>query len=229
VDSTDRSEVHRRVQPFAEAVADRGRDLDEMAFALSSVFQPDLDLIGCLASLDQLAASCPTPTRDGVISHLFGSGMFAGDRSDYHHWRNSCLDQVLAARRGMPISLAVVAIEVARRVGVQVVGIGLPGHFLVGDADDRTWFADPFHGRSGLNAEHCRELLLQAGVSRWSDRFLDPTPNRLIIARMLNNLKMSCERSGDVVRLALVMQARQAMSEFAAERDAARLALAPLN
>lgn len=234
VESTDRSEVQRRVQPFAEAVADPGRDLDEVAFALSAVLQPGLDVIGCLAALDQLAADCPTPTREGVMSYLFGSGrpgdgLFAGDRSEYHHWRNSCLDQVVATRRGMPISLAVVAVEVARRVGVRLVGVGLPGHFLVGDASDREWFADPFHGRSGLVVDDCRALLLQAGVSRWSDRFLDPTPNRLVIARMLNNLKLSCERNGDAVRSALVMQARQAMPEFGAERQAARLALASLN
>ncbi len=234
VESTGRSEVQRRLQPFAEAVADPGRDLDEMAFALSAVLQPELDLIECLAALDELAAICPTPTRDGVISYLFGSeapgfGMFVGDRSDYHHWRNSCLDQVIATRRGMPITLAVVAIEVARRVGVRLVGVGLPGHFLVGDPDDRDWFADPFHGRAGLGVADCRELLLQAGVSRWSDRFLEPTPNRLVIARMLNNLKLSCERRGDGVRLALVMQARQAMPEFAAEAEAARVALASLN
>lgn len=205
-----------------------------MAFSLSAVLQPGLDVIRCLAALDQLAAECPTPTREGVMGFLFaagadGSGLFTGDRSEYHHWRNSCLDQVVASRRGMPISLAVLAVEVARRVGVRLVGVGLPGHFLVGDADDRAWFGDPFHGRSGLGVDDCRALLLQAGVSRWSDRFLDPTPNRLIIARMLNNLKLSFERGGDPVRLALVMQARQAMPEFGAEREAARLALASLN
>lgn len=229
VESMGRSEIQRRVRPFVDALADRGRDLDEMAFALSTVLQPDLDLIGSLVALDQIAADCPTPTRDAVIGHLFGTGMFVGDRSDYHHWRNSCLDQVITARRGMPITLAIVAIEVARRLGVRLVGIGMPGHFLVGDADDRTWFADPFHGRTGLDVGDCRILLTQTGVSRWSERFLEPTPSRLIIARMLNNLKVSCERRNDGLRLALVMQARQALPEFAAERDDAVRSLAILN
>ena len=127
------------------------------------------------------------------------------------------------------ITLAVVAVEVARRVGVRLVGVGLPGHFLVGDADDASWFADPFHGRSGLTASDCRQLLVAMGAQRWSDRYLEPTPNRLIVARMLNNLKATCEFHSDDVRLALVMQARHEMPEFAAEADAARHTLAIFN
>lgn len=229
VESTGRSEIRRRVEPFAAAMADPGRELDEMALALSAALQPGLDVIGEMAALDQLAADCPTPTRDGVINHLFGSGMFVGDRSDYHGWRNSCIDQVVTARRGMPITLAVVAIEVARRVGVQLAGVGMPGHFLVGDPGDRAWFADPFHARTGLTAADCQELLVRIGVSRWSERFLEPTPDRLIIARMLNNLKLSCERRGDRVRLAVVMQARSSLPEFSGENDEVVQALAILN
>ena len=126
-------------------------------------------------------------------------------------------------------ALAVVAIEVARRLGVRLSGVGMPGHFVVGDPDDPTWFADPFHGRTGLLPSDCREMLEGMGITRWSDRFLEPTPNRLIIARMLNNLKASCELRQDGVRLALVMQARQALPEFAAEGDDALQALAILN
>lgn len=229
VESTEHSEIRRRVQPFSVLMSADAVDLDERAFTLSAVLQPELDVTDAQVALDQLAADCPTPTRDGVISYLFGAGMFVGDRSNYHDWRNSCLDQVVATRRGMPITLAVVAVEVARRVGVQLAGVGMPGHFLVGDPHDREWFADPFHARTGLAVADCRELLVQMGVSRWSDRFLEPTPDRLIIARMLNNLKLSCERRGDLVQLALVMQARTVIPEFAAEHDDAVRALAILN
>jgi len=229
VESTGRSEIQIRVRPFAEAISDASRDLDELALAIAAVLRPRLDLIGTLTILDELAADCPTPTREGVMSYLFGSGLFEGDHTDYRHWRNSCLDQVLVTRRGIPITLAVVAVEVARRVGVRLVGVGLPGHFLVGDADDASWFADPFHGRSGLTASDCRQLLVAMGAQRWSDRYLEPTPNRLIVARMLNNLKATCEFHSDDVRLALVMQARHEMPEFAAEADAARHTLAIFN
>jgi regulator of sirC expression with transglutaminase-like and TPR domain len=222
--------LQRRIAPFAEAVAAPGSSLDELALTLSAALQPGLDLIGALAELDELAAGCPTPTRDGVIHYLFGSGRFVGDRHDYHRWQNSCVDHVVTTRRGMPITLAVVGIEVGRRLGVGLVGVGMPGHFLVGDPSDPTWFADPFEGRSGLDVADCREILERLGVSKWSDRFVEPTSSRMIVARMLNNLKASCQRRGDAIRLAVVMQARQAMPEFAvAEREEAAQALAALN
>lgn len=229
VDRTQRSEVEQRIAPFADAVASPDATLDELTLLLSMALQPDLDVIGAMAELDVLAADCPTPTRDGVMRFLTGEAGFAGDRSDYHRWENSCIDHVLATRRGMPITLAVVAIEVARRVGVRLAGVGMPGHFLVGDPTDPRWFADPFHGHTDLTRDACRNLLVIQGVSRWSDRFLETSPPRLVVARILNNLKVSCERRSDLVRLAVVMQARQTLPEFAGEHAAALQALAPLN
>lgn len=223
------SEVVERVQPFVAALATDQPTLDDLAVAISQIFQPGLDTIGVLAELDVLAADCPTPTRDGVMQHLFGSGRFVGDREDYHRWQNSCIDHVLRLRRGMPITLAVVAVEVARRVGVPLAGVGMPGHFLVGDPADPHWFADPFHGRTGLGREDCRALMVSMGLARWSEQYLHTIPPRLIAARILNNLKFSCERHRDEVGLALVMQARQAMPELGDDARDVRLALAILN
>lgn len=223
------SEVVERVQPFVRAVSVDQPTLDELVVAISTVLQPGLDAIGVLAELDELAATCPTPTRDGVMQHLFGSGRFVGDREGYHGWRNSCIDHVLRRGRGMPITLAVVGVEVARRVGVRLGGVGMPGHFLVGDPADPEWFADPFHGRTGLTRRDCRELMTAMGMTRWSERFLDTIPPRLVAARILNNLKLGCERSRDEVRLAIVMQARQVLPELGDDPDDARLALAVFN
>ncbi|MDJ0767268.1 MAG: transglutaminase-like domain-containing protein [Ilumatobacter sp.] len=223
------SEVVRRVEPFRIAMDDAGATLDEQALALSSALQPGLDVLGALTELDVLAGECPTPTRHGVMDFLFGGGAFAGDRSDYHRWQNSCLDHVLASRRGIPITLSVIGVEVARRLGVELAGVGMPGHFLIGDPDDADWFVDPFRGTVGLDRESCRGILAQLGVAQWSEHFLDPTPHRQIIARMLNNLRRTCESRGDAVRLAIVMQARQVLPEFADERVEAQQALAVLN
>ena len=218
-----------RVAPFADALATDRPTLDDLTVSISKVLQPELDTIGVLAELDLLAAECPTPTREGVMQHLFGSGLFEGDRTDYHHWQNSSIDHVLRTHRGMPITLAIVAIEVARRVGVGLAGVGMPGHFLVGDPADPGWFADPFHGRSGLSRDDCRALMVSMGMSRWSERFLQTIPPRLVAARILNNLKFSCERHSDEVRLAIVMQARQLMPELGDDAAEAQLALAILN
>lgn len=223
------SELTARVRAFVDIMAAPDPTLDELTLAVSQALQPDLDVIGAMAEIDAHAAACPTPTRAGVMQHLFGSGLFSGDRSSYHGWRNSCLDLVVESRRGMPITLAVVGVEVARRVGVELVGVGMPGHFLIGDPDDGEWFADPFNGRSGLGRRECREILTGLGATRWSDDFLAPTPNRLVVARILNNLKVSCERRGDRVRLAITMRLRQELTEFAAEADEARSAGAVLN
>lgn len=207
-------------------MSDPDATLDEMALALSAALQPDLDVIGAMAQLDELAAECGTPTRDGIVEHLFTSGRLVGDRDDYHRWQNSCIDHVVRSGHGMPITLTVVAIEIARRLGVELAGIGMPGHFLLGDPHDRGWFADPFHGLGGLDADDCRRLLLGMGVTQWSPRFLEPTPPRLIVARMLNNLKIGCERRGDRVRLAIVIHARAAVRELATEGgDASALAV----
>lgn len=221
--------MHERVAPFADAVIRPEATLDEMTLLLSKALQPDLDVLGVMTELDVLAADCPTPTRDGVMRFLRDEAGFSGDRTEYHRWENSCLDHVIDRRQGMPITLAVVAIEVARRLGVRLAGVGLPGHFLVGDPDDPRWFADPFHSRTDLSRDDCRNLLVQLGVSRWSDSFLETTEARLVVARILNNLKLSCERRDDGLRLAIVMQARQALPEFSAEHDAAVEALALLN
>src|SRR5690606_11588369 len=152
-----------------------------------------------------------------------------GDRTGYHRWQNSCIDRVLGSRKGMPITLAVIAIEVARRLGVPLAGVGMPGHFLVGDPADPQWFADPFHGRTGLGRTDCRALMVSMGMTRWSERFLQTIPPRLVAARILNNLKFSCERHRDEVRLAIVMSARRLMPELGDDPGEAQLALAVLN
>jgi regulator of sirC expression with transglutaminase-like and TPR domain len=129
----------------------------------------------------------------------------------------------------MPITLAIVAIGVARRVGVELAGVSMPGHFLIGDPVDPDWFTDPFTGAIGIGRSDCRDLATTMGHTNWSDGNLAPAPSRLIIARVLNNLRATCERRHDVVRLAIVMQLRHAMHEFASESVQARQSLAVFN
>jgi len=221
-------ELGRSVRPLAEAMATPDTPLDVMALAVSSVLHPGLDSNAALGALDRLADDCAGLDRDAIMVHLFAGGLFRGDRRSYHDWRNSCLDQVLTRRIGMPITLAVVAIAVGRRLGVPLAGIGMPGHFLVGDPSDPDWFADPFNATAALRRIDCRRLF-EASASGWAESFLAPTPDRQVIARVLNNLRVSCDLTGDRVRLALVMCARQTMPEFAAEAHAAEAATAVFN
>ncbi len=199
--------------------------LDEAALLIAAAIQPDLDPVDWLARLDQLAARCSEPTADGVAHQLFDVDHFNGNRGAYYDWRNSCLDRVIATRTGIPISLSVLMIEVARRVGVELHGVGMPAHFLVRTADDADVFFDPFDGGRKLDRAGARSLFEQVTGSQvvWNEAYLDPTPNRDIVIRMLNNLKSVFAGRSDSVRLAIVMDLRSAVPELA-ELEAAEIA-----
>jgi regulator of sirC expression with transglutaminase-like and TPR domain len=209
---------------FAELMAGGGDDppLDEAALSISAELQPGLDAAEWMAALDDLAARCDTPTPAGVAHFLFDDDHFTGNRHAYYDWRNSCLDRVIATRTGIPISLSVLMIEVGRRVGVGLVGIGMPTHFLVGVADDPDTLFDPFAGGRVLDRDQARTMFvdLTRGQVPWQDAFLDPTPNRDIVIRMLNNLKSVFAGRSDAVRLAMVMGLRAAIPELAVAEHA---------
>jgi regulator of sirC expression with transglutaminase-like and TPR domain len=134
-----------------------------------------------------------------VCGSLFGPEGLAGNRSDYYDPANSLLDLVLARRLGIPITLSVVAIEVGRRSGAPLVGIGMPGHFLVRDAADVDAFFDPFHGGRPLDRAGCRDVFLglHGPSTPFSGSYLDPTPNADVVVRVLNNLRAAHLRAGD--------------------------------
>ncbi|MGB0112023.1 MAG: transglutaminase-like domain-containing protein [Ilumatobacteraceae bacterium] len=203
---------------FAELMAGDSDELalDEASLLISASLQPDLDLIEWLAALDLFAGDCATPTPDGVARHLFETEHFTGNRQAYYDWRNSCLDRVIATRTGIPITLAVVMIEVARRVGVKLVGVGMPAHFLVRVADDPDVFFDPFDRGRRLDRAGARAIFesVTRGQVPWRDEFLEPTADRDIVIRMLNNLKSVFAGRADTVRLGLVMGLRDEIDEL---------------
>lgn len=228
--------------PRDPAVAEWGRlialenrliPLDEAVLTIARCARPDLDVVGELARLDDLAASCPSPTVEGIVRHLFGDLGFAGDRDTYDDPRNSFLDQVLDRRRGIPISLSVLTIEVARRLGVRLHGVGLPGHFVIGSGDDPDLFVDPFGGGAVLDATGLRMLFRQVsgGSTAWDPAWLAPVDHRALLVRMLNNLKASYLRRRDVTGLRWVMRlrARTSATLFTEESDEFRRLMAPTN
>jgi regulator of sirC expression with transglutaminase-like and TPR domain len=141
-----------------------------------------------MSELDVLAAGCSDISFEGVIRHMRALG-FSGDRDNYYDARNSYLNHVIDRRRGIPITLSVVAIELGRRLGVPVIGIGMPGHFLVRDGAQLDAFADVFDGRM-LDRAGCERLFdeLQPGAT-FDDSLLAPAGTRSIVARLLANLK----------------------------------------
>ncbi len=189
VDATER---------FAELVA-RPPDeipLDEAALVLAQHAHPDLEVGEARARLDELARAVPDASAAAVSSTLFHDAGFAGNTVDYEDPRNSYLDDVLARRLGIPISLSVVMIEVGRRRGVPLVGVGMPGHFLVRALDDESAYFDPFHGGSRLDADGCRALYEQIFGTRrrFTPELLVPVDTRSILSRMLANLQNTVGR-----------------------------------
>jgi regulator of sirC expression with transglutaminase-like and TPR domain len=175
--------------------------LDIAALELASIEFPGLDLEPSLFRLDNFAEQVrPALARKAgglesirkLNEMLFEVWHFRGNEGDYYDPRNSCINSVLSRRLGIPITLSVVYMEVARRLNMPVFGVGLPGHFIVvyEDATSRYW-VDPFHQGRILSFADCCDLALQtAGVDvRLNPSVLAPVSIRQILTRMLTNLK----------------------------------------
>jgi regulator of sirC expression with transglutaminase-like and TPR domain len=184
------------IAPFADVAGDPEATLDVLALALAGEFR-DVDASGAIASLDTLgvalsrAAQQTDGTPDAVVvacrQVLGGADGFRGDQVRYDHPDNSMLDLVLARRRGLPILLSVVYVEVARRVGIELSGVGLPGHFVVGHfGADPPLLLDPFAGGVTVSAAGAEAALIR------------PWDTHEIAMRMLNNLVSAYDRRGDL-------------------------------
>ena len=184
-------------------------DLGRAALLVAAEEYPGLDLEGYLSRLDELAEQVagrlegqPEAQRAVLLNRfLFREQGFVGNAESYYDPRNSFLNEVLDRRRGIPITLCVVYLEVARRVDLPAWGVGFPGHFLtrVGAAGT---VVDPFHGRV-LSESDCAELLESTAgpAARLVPRIhLRASTPREILARLLGNLKQLYLRDRDFGR-----------------------------
>lgn len=217
---------------FAELVngPEAAIPLDEATLVIAATAEPGLDVAAYLGKLDDLAAGCRNPTLDGVIMHLFRRDGFVGDATSYYDPRNSFLNHVLDRRRGIPISLSIVTMEVGRRLGVPTSGVGMPGHFLLRDKVDPAVFVDPFHHGRILDAAECERLWRRqsGGRGEFSPDWLEPIGKRSILARVLANLKAIYGARRDLGALRWVMTLRCSIPGLDEDAEFARL-MAPLN
>jgi regulator of sirC expression with transglutaminase-like and TPR domain len=200
---------------------DADMDLGQAALLVAEADGPGVDIVESVARLDALGEAAherlgAAPRDDGeneralkqLLDFLYRAEKFCGNVEDYYDPRNSYLDQVLERRVGIPISLAVVLLEVARRAGVTARGVSFPGHFLVRAPGARTTlFVDPFDGQlltpAALRALHARTT----GEDREPDpRLLEPVEKQQILVRMLNNLRGIWTQRGDQERLRGVLE-----------------------
>jgi regulator of sirC expression with transglutaminase-like and TPR domain len=213
---------------FTEAVGGEGSHvrLDVAALCIAAHAHPDLDVDASCARLDDLAARCSDRSFDALRTQLFGVEGFTGNRDDYGDPDNSFLDSVLTRHVGIPISLSVVMMEVGRRLGLDVRGVGMPGHFLVQDASHPEVWCDPFHSGRLYEAEECRALFarLHGDSAPFHPSYLSPTPKHAIVARMLTNLEHG-RLAQDPVQLAWMCELHLALPGVD-EADRARLQVA---
>jgi regulator of sirC expression with transglutaminase-like and TPR domain len=217
-------EAPTALEYFAALVADdTGFPVLEAAIAVAQDDTPGLDVQGVLAEVDALAerlrrrvpADASALLRLRLLNPYFFQELgFAGNVNDYYDPRNSALPALLATRRGIPITLAILYIEIATQLGLKASGVSFPGHFLVkvqmpmGEV-----VIDPFSGRS-LGREALDERLApwrqQRGLVGDDELplglFLQAAAGRDIIARLLRNLKEIHRSSGDLPRLAAVLR-----------------------
>jgi regulator of sirC expression with transglutaminase-like and TPR domain len=226
--------VHKDLAASLAAAANAsGTTLAPAALLVARIEYPRLDVEAYLAKLDAMGELARRAmqrhverTGDGsrlacikaVNECLFDELHFVGNREKYEDPRNSCLNEVLDRRTGIPITLCVVYMEVARRAGLHIDGVNFPGHFLVrcpevGSRGSSGLIIDPFHGGALLSEHDCRLLLQRqvGGEVAFSKSLLAPTTRLQIIVRMLINLKRiyvhmrSFPQARDVTELLLAM------------------------
>ena len=196
-------DILRARQAFSEVAGleDPYFSLDRAALSIALEEYPQLDVEEYLHRLDTLAARVEVLAGqdrkcqnllDCLNQILFVEEGLRGNTEDYYDPRNSFLNELLDRKQGIPISLSVVYIEVARRLNFPLHGVGFPGHFIVKCIDgDRELLIDPFNGGHLLTLKNCQELLdrVYGGSVAVQPSFLQVMDKKAIILRMLFNLK----------------------------------------
>jgi regulator of sirC expression with transglutaminase-like and TPR domain len=207
--ATDPYNEFRRAVEQPETALDLGR----AALAIARAEYPQLDTAAYLGRIDQLASEVgehlsseergPHRSIAALNYVLFQRVGFRGNREDYFDAKNSFLNEVIERRRGIPITLSVLYMEVARRIGLPLLGVGFPGHFLVKYLDtDQEIVIDPFDGGDIKTRDGLERLLfgLYGKIVALTPDLLAAVSKRQIIRRMLNNLKFIYIKRRDLVK-----------------------------
>lgn len=195
-------------EDFARMIARPEEDLDLglAALLVAGEEYPELDVAEHIKRLDGFADAVrqrapeklmPEELAKLVGRYLFLEQGFQGNSSDYYNPDNSYFNRVLDTHTGIPITLSLLFLEVARRVGLRCQGVGMPGHFLVGLEGEEIYF-DAFNGGAALGVADCRRLAegLFGPRMTWQDDYLTPCTKYEFLFRLLNNLKVVYERTG---------------------------------
>src|SRR3954453_12320517 len=206
----DGAETSRRL--LVRSLAQEPVDLARAALAVAREEYPDLDEGRYLRMLDELAEAAHRGLPAGASiergigrlnTYLFHEVGFSGNQGDYYDPRNSFLNEVLDRRTGIPLSLSIVYMEVGRRCGLSVDGVGFPGHFLCKvQLDGGELVVDPFHRGQLLGLDEIKRRLAAAvgDQVKFDARVLRAAKPREILVRMLQNLRSVYSEKNDMPR-----------------------------
>jgi len=185
-------------------------DLEMGVSTLARFGYPSEDLRWCSKLLDQFAQELdskldthddPLDIISNVTSFLSSEKGFKGNIEDYYNPENSYINRVLERRTGLPISLCVVYLLVAKRLNIPLFGVGMPGHFLLKyQVGEKEIFLDPFRGAKLLSRADCRDFIEATGYG-FREEFLSTVTNRQILERMIRNLILAYRQRGEVHRI----------------------------
>ncbi len=184
-------------------------DLIHAALLIAKLDNEDLDIDVYRKEVERMAKQAakgfPSDADEeaklqALRKYLFAERGFHGSRADYYHRANSYLSDVLDDREGLPITLSVVYLELARRIGLKVEGVGLPGHFVVRHvpAKGEPQLIDVFEGAEPLSREQADKKVLEMTGKPLREEHLAPVSKRAILVRMLHNLLGVARREGDL-------------------------------
>jgi regulator of sirC expression with transglutaminase-like and TPR domain len=194
---------------FSALSRERVPDLETGALLLSRFSHPRVDAAIYSAWLDRVAAAAgeeipeDAGTAEAVrrlAAHLFQAMGFAGNESNYYDPDNSCLSRVIDTRRGIPVTLSVLFLLLARRLKIPAYGVGTPGHFLLGYREDgEAHFLDPFRQGRRLDLAEVRRMLVRNGYE-YRPSYLRPCGPREVLVRMMRNLLSIYQKTGAAER-----------------------------
>ena len=211
------------IQKFAKMMQreDEEINLAEAALLIARTEYPELDLPKHLSRLENMAGQISAdPGRSDIGNilalneFLFEREKFTGNEEEYDDPRNSFLNDVLDRKKGIPITLSLVYMELARRHGLPVWGVSFPGHFLVKyAADSGEIIIDPFNQGAVMTRQDCDERLKSnfGEDAEFRPEFLDAASNKQILSRMINNLKGTYFRRRDYPRVLRMIEMGQAI------------------
>ena len=212
-----KAEARRQLREFAAGEI-TNENLARGALLVALEDYPQIDVDNYVARLDELAGRVSQRSSAGEppifhLGHLhaemFDVDSYRGDAESYYDPRNVYLNEVIERKQGLPISLSIIFLHVAARIGLNASGVGLPGHYIVKvQFELNEVYIDPFHGGTTMTTVEIRELLSQitGGRATLASEHLRAWNGRETLLRVLGNLQSMWMRAGDQRKAASAME-----------------------